>query len=862
MGRRGPQESGVAADKPSPGNLRYAIARARLANVAPAEPIVLIEAPAGYGKTTLINQQLQATPADLRTLVITLGAEHRDATVLLRELLERLGGEAAGPAAARADAADLFLQFTKIVENPSQCHRLFFDDVHLLEGSPSIRYLNRLLHGAGPNLRFVLSARDFRESSLSISEFSAAGMVRRIGAQSLAMTEEEALCLAAARSSEWAPEQVKALVRSTQGWPVLLQLALSGQPTTIEPMSRTISDVTPIRQYIEDRFLSKLDDDELRLLAVLAIDDIVPLQALNALAIKAPEAVLFALERLGIVQRRSGGPEGECLSVHPILRESILRSASGRVAPQLHAFRRDLAQWWYEQADIHRAVGLAADAGDRERAAGWLRAAAEALVFLTGRHQTFLDLLQRCEPLSTQQRDELEQFAVWALIFQHRHADAEQRLMRARSVSEDAGQVVILQRATIAAMCDDYSSAAAFAEEWLRSDCHNDFQEGAARVIVAFKQKCQCQFDEATHSLSRARALFARTSSHYGLSWVHVVSLLNLLKAGRHRHARAEVATSLRLAAGEGGLSNLRAMLLGIQSMLHYERDELAQARAALEDCLPALPDQGIVDAIVCGYVTAARLRCADGDLGSALDLLAEGERMGVHRGFPRMAKAIAAERVLSLLRAGALDQAELVARDAFLTPDSADPVARDRAGRLFARLALLRGEPRRALALIEPILLRARNTGQQFKLCECLLLAAIAHFDSGNAVTALEQLQEAFELGEVEAYFRVYLDEYPLLSPLLEVYASERQARASAIAAQLRESVSPARKKEQLDALSKREIQIVKLLAEGISNAEIARRCFLGEGTVKWYLHNIYGKLDVRGRTAAVRAAQRAGLI
>lgn len=61
--------------------------------------------------------------------------------------------------------------------------------------------------------------------------------------------------------------------------------------------------------------------------------------------------------------------------------------------------------------------------------------------------------------------------------------------------------------------------------------------------------------------------------------------------------------------------------------------------------------------------------------------------------------------------------------------------------------------------------------------------------------------------------------------------------------------------------AFNKREIQLLGLLSEGLSNAQLAKQCCISEGTVKWYLHNLYEKLGVGNRTALLRAVRELGL-
>lgn len=840
-----------------------ALIRTRLTELTWREPILLIEAPAGYGKSVLTRQLLKATPRTTATMHLALGDEHRDPGVLLADLLRLLFERDGVLVNASDDPVDLFPRLVSRLESASRRFRLFFDDVHRLAESASMPYLNRLLGGAGPALQFVLASRDFSDPELSIADLSGRGMVRWLGTADLALTQEEAQRLVRLRGLHWSSEQISALVRVTQGWPVLLQLALSGGALQLdESRLGGVAGSAPVRRYIEDRFLSALNNAQCRLLAIMACDDAFPMPLLDALEIAAPQSALTSLEGLGILQRLHLSNGMEAFNIHPILRESVLRSASPEVVERLKRLRKQAAEWWHERGDIRRAVKLMVAADDRQQASQWLLYVAENMVFRGGHHQTFLDLLSVCQPVPPSLANALEQFAVWALIFQRRHNEAETRLQSTKAITSAAQGEVILQRAVIAAMRDDYQSAASFAGDWLKNYDGDSFHQGAARVVLAFNQKCESQFDEASQNLDLARKQFALIQSNYGLAWAHVVSLLVLLKTGRHRQARAEIATSLDAMAGEDGPASQRAMLLGMQALLCYERNDLAEARMALDDCLALLPDQGLVDAVICGYIAAARLRCAEGDLGTALDLLAEGENMGKQRGFPRLSMAIAAERVMSLIRVGAIEQAESAAYMAGLVPDSATAFEQDRGGRLFARLALLRGEPRRALELMRPMVSHAQETGQKFKLCECLLLQAIASYDMADKKGALDLLQQALRLGELEGYFRIYYDELPLLSPLLELYNAEYGPRRSPIVKHVLEASLAKDAVRVPVAFSKREVQIMHLLAEGLSNSEIAARCFLGAGTVKWHLHNIYGKLDVGSRTAAVHAAQRLGVV
>ena len=126
----------------------------------------------------------------------------------------------------------------------------------------------------------------------------------------------------------------------------------------------------------------------------------------------------------------------------------------------------------------------------------------------------------------------------------------------------------------------------------------------------------------------------------------------------------------------------------------------------------------------------------------------------------------------------------------------------------------------------------------------------------------------EALEIGSVEGYLRIFLDEGKVLLSMVERWlqlASPGVRPAVSLARQLLGQVEASAEVVPKDAallgLNKRERQILSLLSEGLSNAQLAQRCFISEGTVKWYLHNLYEKFCVGNRTALLRAIREKGL-
>jgi LuxR family maltose regulon positive regulatory protein len=160
---------------------------------------------------------------------------------------------------------------------------------------------------------------------------------------------------------------------------------------------------------------------------------------------------------------------------------------------------------------------------------------------------------------------------------------------------------------------------------------------------------------------------------------------------------------------------------------------------------------------------------------------------------------------------------------------------------------------------------------GQMKRVIEFLILQARALSDLGRAEEALEVLGRALAMAEPEGYLRLFLDEGEPMAGLLYkamqaeitppytahiLAAFESQVRAEAIA-------SEATGGEALvESLSDREIEVLSLVAEGLTNQQIAQKLVLSLSTVKWHTSNIYGKLGVRNRSQAVAVARSLGIL
>jgi LuxR family maltose regulon positive regulatory protein len=186
----------------------------------------------------------------------------------------------------------------------------------------------------------------------------------------------------------------------------------------------------------------------------------------------------------------------------------------------------------------------------------------------------------------------------------------------------------------------------------------------------------------------------------------------------------------------------------------------------------------------------------------------------------------------------------------------------------VLARAFLLQGQAAEALELLENLLAEARQLNRTDLAIEIHTLRALAFQLEGRDDPACAALAEALTLAEPGGYVRIFLDEGEPMFRLLQKAASRGVAPAY-VAKLLAASGEPTTAERGaspshsfIEPLSGREVEVLRLLATGMSNPEIARELFVAVSTIRTHCKNIYGKLGVRRRWDAVQRAQELGLI
>jgi LuxR family maltose regulon positive regulatory protein len=286
-----------------------------------------------------------------------------------------------------------------------------------------------------------------------------------------------------------------------------------------------------------------------------------------------------------------------------------------------------------------------------------------------------------------------------------------------------------------------------------------------------------------------------------------------------------------------------------------YEWNDLTGAQHHGEQGLQlARQYDHVIDRFIVGEVFLARLKLVRGDVSGAAAALAGSYQTARQRNFVLRLPEVAAAQVVTLLRQGLTTEAMHLAQTHNL------PLSR-------AQICLAQGDAPATLAILEEIHQHAQaQTWTNEWLSIAVLQAAALHMQ-GKRDEAIQRLGEVLKLAEPEGFIRPFVDLGSLMKPLLAeaaargqmpIYVGKLLAAFEAEPRQIESNHSDL----PVEPLSRRELEVLRLIAQGLSNNEISERLFLALDTVKGHNRRIFEKLQVQRRTEAVAMARKLALL
>ena len=844
----------------------------RKLNPGPDGTITLVSAPAGYGKTTLVVEwlaQSQDTPPKVAWL--SLDDQDNDPVRFLSHLIAALRpvdqslGETTlsllqAPQPPPPEAA-IGALINDIASLPAP-FILVLDDYHAIHELGIHRQLGFLVEHQPPQVHLVIITRE--DPPLPLARLRARGQMVEVRQEDLRFSLEEcADFLNQVMELQLAAPDVAALEHRTEGWIAGLQLAglsMRGRgdlPGFIEAF-------TGSSRYVLDYLIGEVLEqqpaevqDFLLKTSILGrftgrlCDAVTGQQASGEILQALDQSNLFVVP---LDQSRSW------YRYHHLFAELLtqrLRSTQAHSESGLH----HLASAWFEaEGLLPEAIQHALAAADWERAADLVQG--ESVTMLRrGELATLLGWLKALPNEVVFKRPELSRDCGWALTLTGQLDAAEGFLQNAEASAGGDDTLlgtILVARAYHLRARGDNTGAIERGQRALDLLPESDpLSRSLVALTLGLAHWSSGNLQEAEAALLEVDRAAQHSRNHYAR--MTALSYLGVIQAIRGHLRRA--GEMCRQAIEMGGQSPPVAPAHIELGALLYEWNDLESAARHLEIGIGLCQRTGNLMILSDGYRTLALLQQARGEPEAALATLQLAHQLAYeHELTPLTRMRTAACHVqLALAQhdlAGAQHWAEQVTGPADASPFY--PLL----GLTPARLLLADGKKPQAAETLAELYQTASRAGWGSGMVEVRALQAVG---ASAPAEALDFLADALEGAQPEGFVRTFLDKGEPMRLVLERLRSEGGERKEYILALLAAFEGPGKASASqplVEPMSERELEILRLLADGLSNQEIARRLVISVGTAKSHVHHILGKLSSGSRMQAVARARELDLL
>jgi LuxR family transcriptional regulator, maltose regulon positive regulatory protein len=877
--------------------------------------LTLVSAPAGFGKTTLLAEWLAAAPAGPRPAAwVSLDQGDNDPATFLayvstamQRVRPGIGAHALAllqspqPPPIESVVTTLINEVAAIEDDLT----LVLDDLHAIDAQSVHSAIAYLLDHLPPRMHLVIASR--ADPPLPLARLRGRGESTELRAAELRFTPDEAAAfLNEAMGLGLSAGDVAALETRTEGWIAGLQLAalsMQGREDVSAFIRTFAGDDRYIVDYLAEEVLQRQLDEVRSFLLQTSMLDRLSGPLCDAVTGRDDgKRLLPALERgnlfvVPLDDKRQWYRYHHLFA--DVLRAHLLNEQPDRV-PTLH---RRAAAWFEERGMAAEAIDQARAAGDHDIVARLLVANWEAFERLgrnasvSGWAASLPDEMVRARPrlalifaassiASANTNEASRRLTSWAEdaidAMEDRGGfdpsdDVDGTVIGPEGLDALKGELLALKimHSYRSLLAEEIVAIAGQALTLLPRSMHRlramlRMMRATMQMEIHDLESGRADLEQAVDEARRARnpALLASVLTLRGQVYVD----MGRLEDGRHSYEEALRASQETSNEAALEMCSLHTGLAEVS----LERGDLAESAAHVARALEFAGTAPTRSPVLFARATAAQVMVAAGNIEAAFAQMAEAREFVRGSRDSRFHSFLASVTLNIHCRVGDLDAAADVVRERDLASDMAVDSDTVEEAIACARYLIGRGDGEGAARVLSRVLPIARKRGRVRDEIRALVLQAQAHELSGERALALASLGRATMLGEPGGFNRTFTGEGPVTTGLLEalVDAVRRGGPAEAGSASyltwlLREtSGGPEAASAQpaatglAEPLTPREVEILRLIAAGMRNQEIADRLFISLPTVKRHIANTYGKLGVGHRTEALARASELGLL
>jgi ATP/maltotriose-dependent transcriptional regulator MalT len=864
--------------------------------------LILVCAPAGFGKTTLLSDWVCRCGRQVAWLA--LDQEDSDATRFWTYLIAALQtahaglGQSALRALASPQSGPIEPILTHLLNEIAALTGAFvlvLDDYHAIS-DPSIHTgVAFLLDHLPQQLHVAISTR--ADPPLPVSRLRARGQLIDLRADDLRFTVDEMACFLNARMGlDLLPEDVTALEARTEGWVAGVQLAalsMQGRADKHAFIAAFTGGHHYILEYLTEEVVRRQPEPVRQFLLQTSILGRLCGPLCDAVTGRADAGtVLQGLYRanLFIVPLDD---EHRWVRYHHLFADLLGNLLRKEMPPEhIQALHRRASAWYEGQAGpsgdiglLDRAIEHALQAHDYEHAASLIEQAT-GTALSHGSVTTLLRWFKALPEELVHTRPRLSMAWGWAMFLNGQTALAEQTLHKARQVLEGLppsddraalrGQFATLL-ATLATLHQDMPRAIREAQDALDHLPEEDrVSRARATRALGAAYGLSGDTDRLVQHCDEARSLaLAAGNTFLAADIISLIASTQFHQGRLHPSARS-YQQIIDLATDPDTFPPAGLGYVGLAD-IHLEWNDLATAEAYVIKGIDLCHRGGIGHNLLPAYCTKAMIRQASRNTEGALEAMHRAEELDRTGGSLLMSVHLAWQEARFWLLQGKVETAARWAcgetMSTQLSLDRLPTVLAEVCLTAMARVHLAQGKPDQVLSIYDRLEPQARAAGRMARVIEISLLKALALQAQGATDAALALFEQCLSLAQAGGYVWLFLEVGAPGAALLRgavsrgmtphgAYARRLLAAFEERGADLCPPSTPHREAKAVETLSRREHEVLELIGQGHSNQEIAAVLIVSINTVKKHASTIYGKLGVGSRTQAVARAQELGIL
>jgi LuxR family maltose regulon positive regulatory protein len=879
--------------------------------------LILISAPAGYGKTTLVSewvQQLRLNAStkkpDCKIAWLSLDERDNDLTQFLIYFVTALirvegidatfGSEALGlfqsPQPPPAEAV-LTTLINEIAAIPGQIV-LILDDYHLIESGSIQEAINFFLENLPPQMHLVIATRE--DPNFPLSLLRARDQLTEIRATNLRFSySETSEFLNQVMDLDLSMEDINALESRTEGWITGLQLAaisMLGRDDATDFIKSFTGSHRFILDYLVEEILDRQPAKVKDFLLQTAILDRLTGSLCNALT-----GQDNGQENLEVLDHANLfivplDEERRWYRYHHLFSELLHHHLVQSKPNQLLILHSKASKWYSLNGLPEEAIEYAFRAEEFERAAHLIEEQAD-VVWASGEHNKMWRWLDILPPEVVASRPELTILRAANFFTRGQPEAAEQSLhtaeqaltaskeLRTESTTAKHHQLpeikrlsllgrISAMRALIASYQGDTQSIIAHARLALDILPIDDIWRSPAAITLADAQGYMGEMAAAHKADLEAIEICKKSGNLFLIIYSHVNLAITLRQQGRLEQALEICQQQMQLAAEKGmGQTGVVGWLSSIWGEALVEVNNLDAALAKANRGVDLTERSGDIMMLGWSYPSLIRVLISRGDLAGAQETIQRMEKISQGENTPPwIMSTMAAWQARIWL---AQDKHEAVTKwllECGLDIDGKLTYLHELEYMVLARILIAQRRMDDAIRLLSRLLDGAEIGGRTSRVIEINILQALARQAQGDIDQAMAALERALNDAKTGGFIRTFIDEGPPMSYLLKETLNRGIAPEyvrwllGAFPVDEPERTIPSKRQSKgsdlLEQLSEREIEVLQLIAEGLTNSEIAARLYLSLNTVKVHTRNIYGKLGANNRTQAVVKGRKLGIL